>query len=72
MNITTKLHKRHNALSFNRIRESITVGIFRFHYLPGEIIPEDVLSKHWLCSDVWNLIRPLMFWHGDTAEIPME
>ena len=72
MNSTTKLHKIHNALSFHRVRESIVAGICRFHYLPGNLNPADVLSKHWSYSDVGQLLRPLMFWHGNTAEIPID
>ena len=72
MNFTTKLHKRHNALSFHQVRESIAAGIFRFHYRPGKLNRANVLSKHWSHSDVWRLIHPLMFWHGDTAEITMD
>ena len=68
-NFTTKMHKRHNALSFHRIRESIAVGICRFHYLPGELNPKNVLSKHWSYNDVWKLFCPLMFRYGDTAEV---
>ena len=46
MKFTTKLHKRHIALSFHQVRESIAVGICRFHYLPGELNPVDVHRKH--------------------------
>ena len=71
-NFTTKLHKRNNALSFHRVRESITSGICRFHYLPGNLNPADILSKHWSYSDTWQLLRPLMLWHGNTIEIPID
>ena len=71
MNFTTKLHKKHNVLSFHQVREYIAAGICRFHYLPGELNPADVISKHWLYSDIWLLLFPLLFWHGDAAEIPM-
>ena len=43
---TTKLHKRHNALSFHQVRESIVVSIFIFQDLPGELSPEGNISKH--------------------------
>ena len=72
MRIHTKLHTRHNALSFHRVRESIAAGICRFHHLSGKHNPADVLSKHWSYNCVWKLLRPLMFWSGDTKEIPPE
>ena len=71
MNFTTKLHKSYNALSFQQVRESIAAGICRFHYLQGDLTPEDIISKHWLYSYVWRLLRPLMFWNEDNADIPM-
>ena len=63
MKIDAKLHKHHNALSFHRVRESIAAGVCNFFFLPGEFNPADILSKH---------LRPLLFWHGDTANIPSQ
>ena len=28
------------------------------------------MSKHWGHQQVWNLLRPLLFWHGDIGSIP--
>ena len=64
-----KLHKRHTALSFHRVREAIASGFVSFHHLPGPMNPADILSKHWGHVDVWKLLRPLLFWAGDTANI---
>ena len=72
MKIDAKLHKRHNALSFHRVRESIAAGVCNFFFLPGEFNPADILSKHWSYSCVWEQLRPLLFWHGDTADIPSQ
>ena len=52
MKHTSKLHKRHNTLSFHRVRESIAAGIVQFHFLPGKYNHEDVLSKNWAHNDV--------------------
>jgi hypothetical protein len=41
-----KLHKRHTALSFHRVREAIASGYIDFVYLPGADNPADILSKH--------------------------
>lgn len=66
----SRLHKRHSALSFHRVREAIAAGIISFHHIPGTQNPADVLSKHWGHTQVWQLLRPLMFWQGDTRNIP--
>jgi hypothetical protein len=44
---TGKLHKRHIALSWHRVRESIAAKILYFIHIPGAINPSDMLSKHW-------------------------
>jgi hypothetical protein len=62
-----KLHKRHNALSYHRVRHAQAAGIIRVHYIPGSINPADILSKHWDYSTVWPILRPILFWEGDTA-----
>ena len=67
--IDAKLHKRHTALSFHRVREAIAAGVVAFHHIPGAVNPADILSKHWGYQQVWMLLRPLMFWHGDTIDL---
>ena len=58
-----KLHKRHTALSFHRVREAIASKMVEFHHLPGSVNPADILSKHWAYSDIWeNSLKPLLFW----------
>ena len=63
----SKLNKRHNALSYHRTREAIAAGILRFHHVRGTLNPADVLSKHWAMASVWAVLKPLLFWQGDTA-----
>jgi hypothetical protein len=67
-----KLHKRHTALSFHRVREAIAADIVGFFHIPGECNPADILSKHWGYQQVWSLLRPLLFWQGDTMDIEKE
>jgi hypothetical protein len=69
MQVHAKLHKRHNMLSFHRVREVIASGMVAFHFIPGSINPADILSKHWAYDQVWNLLRTVLFWEGDTAAI---
>ena len=64
-----RLHKRHTALSFHRVREAIACGFVTFHHVPGSMNPADILSKHWGYVDVWKMLRPLLFWAGDTVNI---
>ena len=65
-----KLHKRHTALSFHRVREAIASGIVTYNHIDGVRNPADILSKHWGYQQIWKLLQPLMFWQGDTMEIP--
>jgi len=64
-----KLNKRHNALSFHRVREAVASGMLRFFHIDGKVNPADVLSKHWDYSAVWKHLQPLLFWQGDTIEL---
>ena len=49
----SKLHKRHNALSYHRTREAIAAGIIRFVFIRSEDNPADILSKHWDYPSIW-------------------
>ena len=62
------LNKRHNILSFHRVRQAIASGIIKFYHIHGEENPADILSKHWGYSQIWHVLRPLLFWSGDTAD----
>jgi len=64
----SKLHKRHNALSYHKTREAIAAGITRFYHIPGDTNPADILSKHWDYPSVYPQLQPLLFWYGDTDE----
>jgi hypothetical protein len=61
-----KLHKRHNALSFHRVREAIAARVIRFVHMNGPDNPADMLSKHWGYQQTWPNLKPLLFWRGDT------
>ena len=63
------LNKRHNALSYHRVREAIAAGIVSFFHIDGKSNPADIVSKHWGHADVWkHLLKPMLFWRGDTAD----
>ena len=58
------LNKRSSALNYHRVREAIAAGILKFLHIPGKENPADILSKHFSGQDVWNMLRPLLFWRG--------
>jgi hypothetical protein len=67
--VHSKLHKRHTMLSFHRVREAVASGMIDFNFIPGDINPADILSKHWGYSQIWPQLKTVLFWKGDTAEI---
>ena len=62
-----KLHKRHNALSYHRVREAIAAGIVRFHHVKGDTNPADILSKHWDYPAVASQLKAVLFQKGINA-----
>ncbi len=64
-----KLHKRHVALSWHRVREALSSGAYLLYHIDGRLNPADVLSKHWGYQQVYRLLRPLFYYEGDTGEI---
>jgi hypothetical protein len=66
----SNLNKRHNALSYHRVREAIAAEILYFLHMDGKYNPSDILTKflHW--AKFWPLVQPLLFWKGETAKDP--
>ena len=64
-----KLHKRHVLLSFHRVREAIASKMLQFIHIAGKLNPADLLSKAWGYRQVWPMLKALLFWEGDTAEL---
>jgi hypothetical protein len=52
---------------FHRVREAVAMKIIGYYHIRSETNPSDVLSKHWGYSQVWPLLRCVLFWRGDTA-----
>ena len=65
----SKIHKRHVALAYHRTRWAIAAKIVKYFHVRGNTNPADILSKHWDHPSVWDTLKPLMFWHGDTADL---
>ena len=64
----SRLMKRHMALSHHRVREAIASNVLSFFHMPGKENPSDVLSEHWGHQQIWQVLRPLPFWEGDTMD----
>ena len=64
-----KLHKRHIALLFHRVRDAIAAGVMAFKFLVGKDNPADILLKHWSYQHVWKILQPTLFWRGDTMDL---
>ena len=67
--VYAKLHKRHTALSFHRVREAIASKYLAFNHLPGKENPADILSKHWSFNAVKDQLLPLFNTAGETMEL---
>ena len=65
----SKLHKRHNFLSFHRVREAIAAKIVTVNFIPGSINPADLLSKHWGHQQVKVVLKTLLFYEGNTHDL---
>ena len=58
------LSKRHNTLSYHRVREAIAAKILVFHCCDSSQNKSDILSKHWEFSKVFHIIRDLFDFQG--------
>ena len=62
------LKKRHNALSYYRVREAIAANIMHFLHLDGNENCANILTKIQAHTKIWPLIEPLLFWKGETRK----
>ena len=60
------LKKRHNALSFHRVREAVASGVMYFIHIPGKENPSDILTKFLPRAVSWPFVNLLLFWRGET------
>ena len=59
------LNKRHNTLSYHRVREAIAANILEFHWCSSSQNRSDILSKHWDYMKVKDTARELFDYQGD-------
>jgi hypothetical protein len=65
----SSLNKRHNALAYHCVREMIAAKILGYYWIDGKKNPADIVSKHWSYPQVWSLLKPLLFYSGDTLDL---
>ena len=66
---SSTLSKKSTLASYHRVREAIAAGYLQFNWKDGKSNPADILSKHWEFANIWPLLKPLLFWKGDTDEL---
>ncbi len=66
----SQLNKRHLALAYHKVREAIASNMLNFYHIEGTNNPADIMSKLWGYQQVASHLRALLFWHGDTLNIP--
>ena len=59
--------KRHHLVSYHRVKEAIAAKYISFHWKDGKSNPADILSKHLEFATVWPMLKPILFWRGETA-----
>jgi hypothetical protein len=68
----SRLKIRHIALNYHRVREMIASKAVRFLWIDGKENPADILTKHWGHHHIWDRLKSIMFWPGDTADLYIE
>ena len=58
---TSVLKKRHNILSYHRVREAVASGVYIFTHMAGNMNPADIVSKHWGYQQVREMLQLLLF-----------
>ena len=61
------LNKRHNMLSYDRVREAIAAKILDFYWCSSGQNKSNILSKHWEHAEVMDTIRDLLDYQGETS-----
>ena len=66
---TSTLSKKSTLASYHRVGEAIAAGYLQFNWKDRKSNPADILCKHWEFANIWPLLKPLLFWKGDTDEL---
>jgi hypothetical protein len=66
-----QLNKRHNALAYHRVSKAISCAdMLGFYRIPSKYNYADILSKHKGFPQVWSQLKALLYWDGETKDIP--
>ncbi|MGH7955097.1 MAG: Ty1/Copia family ribonuclease HI, partial [Gloeomargaritales cyanobacterium] len=57
----SSLKKRHNALSYHRVREAIADKILTFRHIPSVENPADILTKILTKATWWHLMKQILY-----------
>jgi len=60
------LNKRHQALSYHKVRLAIAGGYVKFCHIDGNQNPADIFTKFLPFPTLWAFVKPLLFWRGET------
>ena len=66
------LTKRHNILTFHRVREAIVAKLMAFYWIQSAYNLSDMLSKHWDHPTVYPMILEVFNTRGNITLIPRE
>ena len=69
---SSTLKKRHNILSYHRVREAIAADIVRVIHIPGKENPADVLTKILGHGPLYSLTKRFIFYGKDNHPVPKE
>ena len=57
-------------LAYFIVCDAIAAKVMKFFKIDGKKNLLDILSKQCNYTDSWPHVKPLLFWRGDTSEIP--
>ena len=66
---SSTLSKKSTLASYHRVREALAAGYLQFNWKDGKSNPADIISKNWEFASISPLLKPLLFWKGDTHEL---
>jgi hypothetical protein len=47
----------------------IAAKILGYYWIDGKLNPADIVSKHWAYPQIWNLLKPLLFYSGYPGDL---
>ena len=59
----------HHALAYHYTREAVASKMVSFNHIDGAANAADILSKHWGHNQVYPMLRPILFYEGNTLDL---